>query len=124
MSHIIDKYLLGDTSAIRTGVTWFYSVSEFTGILKHAHNLGVQVPDFLLDKLKFIQDQLNKSENGKEAEKKILNDYFDAKEYFKSEEQEAEKAEQIEQIERANLNKDFLESLTGVYSGFDYTDFN
>ena len=116
VSHIFDKYLLGDTSAVRTGVTLFYAIIEFSGILKHAHNLGVQVPDFLVEKLKVILKQFN---GEKPPEERIKDDCFDIREFINLEEKkDAEKAEQIEKIERATLNKDFIESLTGVYSGF------
>ena len=117
VSHIFDKYLLGDTSAVRTGVTLFYAIIEFTGILKHAHNLGVQVPNFLIDKLKVVLKQFNIGDDGEKAEQQVLDNYFDIKEYINLEEKkEAEKIEQIDKIERATLNKDFIESLTGVYS--------
>lgn len=118
--HILDKYLLGDTSAIRTGVTIFYAISEFAGILRHAHNLGVQVPNFLMTKIKEIQKQFFGKEEKKKPEQQILNDYFDIRDYIKIE-AEAEKAEKIEKIEKARLNKDFIENLTGVCSNdFDF----
>ena len=105
--HILDKYLLGDTSAIRTGITIYYAISEFTGILKHAHNLGVQVPDFILNRLKEVQKQLlgKEEQQEKKPEEQVVDDYFDIRDYIK-----------IEEIEKSELNKDFIESLTGVYS--------
>jgi len=108
--HVLDKYLLGDTSAIRTGVTIFYAISEFTGMLKHAHNLGVQVPAFLMDRIKEIQKQfLGKQEQEeKKPEQQVVDDYFDIRDYIK-----------IDEIEKSDLNKDFIESLTGVYSETD-----
>ena len=121
--HILDKYLLGDTSAIRTGVTIFYAISEFAGILRHAHNLGVQVPNFLMTKIKEIQKQFfGKEEEKKQEEQQIIDDYFDIREYINFEEaKDAEKAENIEKIEKTKLNKDFIENLTGVYSDdFDF----
>ncbi|MBR6900917.1 MAG: phage holin family protein [Synergistaceae bacterium] len=124
--HILDKYLLGDTSAIRIGITIYYAISEFTGILKHAHNLGVQVPNFLMTKIKEIQKQFfgKEEEKGKEKkpEEQILDDYFDIREYINFEDaQEAEKIEKIDKIEKAELNKDFIENLTGVYfNDFDF----
>ena len=121
--HVLDKYLLGDTSAIRTGVTIFYAISEFTSMLKHAHNLGVQVPDFLMNRIKEIQKQfLGKDEEEKKPEQQIVDDYFDIREFINFEEaKDAAEIEQIDKIEKAGINKDFIESLTGVYSD-DWSD--
>ena len=112
--HVLDKYLLGDTSAIRTGVTIFYAISEFTSMLKHAHNLGVQVPDFLMNKIKEIQKQFLGKEEEKKPVQQVVDDYFDIRDYINIEE-----IEKIEKIEKSKLNKDFIESLTGVYSETD-----
>jgi len=118
-SHVVDKYFLGDTSAIRTGVIFFYTASEFLGMLNHAHNLGVPVPNILIEKIKTIQKKFNvkKIENGNTSEQQILDDYFDIREYINLEDtKDAEKEEQIDKIEKAELTKDFIENLTGVYS--------
>ena len=107
--HVLDKYLLGDTSAIRTGVTIFYTINEFTSMLKHAHNLGVQVPDFLMNRIKEIQKQLlgKKEEEEKKPEQQIIDDFFDIRDYIN--------VDEIEKIEKSELDKDFIESLTGFY---------
>ena len=108
--HVLDKYLLGDTSTIKTGITIYYAISEFMGILKSAHNLGVQVPDFILTRLKEVQKQFLGKEEEKKPEEQVVEDYFDIRDYIKIEEIESPTAQKKE----SELNKDFIENLAGA----------
>ena len=122
VAHIIDKNFLGDTSTLKIGVILFYVTSEGIGILKHASNLDIPIPNFLLNKLKNLQKQLNNEEDNKKLEKQVLDDYFDIREFINLEEaKDAAEIEQIDKIEKSKINKDFIESLTGVYSD-DWSD--
>jgi len=54
-AHIVDKNLLGEGSAIRTAVIFFYMSNEIISLFENAVELGLPVPDVLknaLDKFK------------------------------------------------------------------------
>lgn len=61
VGHIIDSKIIGNGSAVRTAVIFFYASNEGISILENASKLGLPVPD----KLKMVLDQM-----GKEDEKK------------------------------------------------------
>lgn len=123
VAHIIDKHFLGDTSTLKLGVILFYVASEGIGLLKQASNFDIPIPAFLMNKLKSLQKQLNQNEeDNKRLEKQVIDDYFDIREFINLEEaKDAAEIEQIDKIEKADVNKDFIESLTGVYSD-DWSD--
>ena len=50
ISHILDKYLLGDTQVLRTAVCLFYIGNEGISIIENADVLGVPFPQTLRDK--------------------------------------------------------------------------
>lgn len=58
VAHIIDFYLIGSGSAIRTAVIFFYISNEGISILENTAKIGLPIPD----KLRSILEQL-KEEN-------------------------------------------------------------
>ena len=50
VAHVIDKYFLGDTAALRTAVCLFYVGNEGLSILENAYRLGIPFPQVLKDK--------------------------------------------------------------------------
>ncbi len=50
IAHILDKYMLGDTQALRTAVCLFYIGNEGLSIIENADNLGVPFPKALKDR--------------------------------------------------------------------------
>ena len=50
IAHILDKYMLGDTQALRTAVCLFYIGNEGLSIIENADALGVPFPKTLKDK--------------------------------------------------------------------------
>ena len=122
VAHILDKQFLGDTSTLKLGVTLFYVTTEGIGLLKYAKELDIPIPKLLMSRLNNLQKQLNTEEDNKRLEKQVMDDYFDIREFINLEEaKDAAEIEQIDRIEKAEINKDFIESLTGVYSD-DWSD--
>ena len=52
IAHVLDKYLLGDTQALRTAVSLFYIGNEGLSIIENADALGVPFPKALKDKFR------------------------------------------------------------------------
>ena len=60
VGHIIDKYVIGDGSVIRTAVIFFFVSNEGVSILENVAYIGLPIPE----KLKEVLAQLNqKTEN-------------------------------------------------------------
>ncbi|QGT99491.1 Holin [Candidatus Syntrophocurvum alkaliphilum] len=55
LAHIIDTYIIGDGSAIRTAVIFFYISNEGISIIENTSNIGLPIPQ----KLKDVLAQLN-----------------------------------------------------------------
>jgi toxin secretion/phage lysis holin len=54
-AHMVDKLLLGEGSAVRTAVVFFYLSNELISLLENGAELGLPIPDVLkntLEKLK------------------------------------------------------------------------
>jgi len=58
LGHILDSQILGDGSAIRTAVIFFYMSNEGLSILENAAHIGLPLPQ----KLKAVLKQLNEEE--------------------------------------------------------------
>lgn len=58
LGNILDIHLLGNGSAIRTAIIFFYVSNEGISILENCTRAGLPVPD----KLKAVLEQLNKTE--------------------------------------------------------------
>ncbi|MCM8900630.1 phage holin family protein [Caldicoprobacter algeriensis] len=58
LGNIIDVYLLGNGSAIRTAIIFFYVSNEGISILENCARAGLPVPD----KLKVVLEQFSKTE--------------------------------------------------------------
>ena len=59
IAKILDGYILGDGSALRTAVIFFYCANEGLSLLENAAHIGLPVPE----KLKGILEQLHDREN-------------------------------------------------------------
>ncbi|MDQ0154143.1 phage holin family protein [Robertmurraya andreesenii] len=61
VAHIIDSKIIGDGSAIRTAVIFFYLSNEGISIVENASRIGLSIPEKLKDILAQLRD---KKENG------------------------------------------------------------
>lgn len=62
LGHVIDRYVIGTGSSLRTMLIMFYLSNEGISVMENAGKMGVLVPD----KLKGILKQLNESSDKKE----------------------------------------------------------
>ena len=69
IAHILDKYLLGGTRALRTAVCLFYIGNEGISIIENADMLGVPFPQMLKDRFLGLKNSKH-GEEGKPAPKK------------------------------------------------------
>ena len=60
IGNIIDVYVLGDSSVLRTAVIFFYLSNEGVSLLENASRLGLPIPD----KLKEVLSQLHDNGDG------------------------------------------------------------
>lgn len=60
IGNIIDVYVLGDSSVLRTAVIFFYLSNEGVSLLENASRLGLPIPD----KLKAVLSQLHDKGDG------------------------------------------------------------
>ena len=58
LANILDIYILGEGSVLRTAVIFFYLSNEGVSMLENAAHLGLPVPD----KLKDVLEQLHERE--------------------------------------------------------------
>ena len=58
LANILDVYILGEGSVLRTAVIFFYLSNEGVSMLENAAHLGMPVPD----KLKDVLEQLHERE--------------------------------------------------------------
>lgn len=61
VGHIIDSKIIGNGSAVRTAVIFFYASNEGISILENASRLGLPIPE----KLKRVLDQMCKEDEKK-----------------------------------------------------------
>lgn len=57
VSHIIDAYVIGDGSVLRTAVIFFYLSNEGISILENAAHVGLPIPKKLKDMLEQIKEE-------------------------------------------------------------------
>ena len=57
IGNIIDVYVLGDSSVLRTAVIFFYLSNEGVSLLENASRLGLPIPDKLKDVLSQLHDK-------------------------------------------------------------------
>ena len=55
VGHIVDTYIIGDGSVLRTAVIFFYCSNEGVSMLENAGHLGLPIPE----KLKAVLEQLH-----------------------------------------------------------------
>jgi toxin secretion/phage lysis holin len=63
VAHIIDQNIIGDGSAIRTAVIFFYLSNEGISIIENATRLGLPIPEKLRDILEQLKDGGDKDGN-------------------------------------------------------------
>ena len=63
VAHIFDQNIIGDGSAIRTAVIFFYLSNEGISIIENAAKIGLPIPE----KLRSVLKQLNKEDNKNES---------------------------------------------------------
>ena len=59
IAHIIDSKILGNGSAIRTAVIFFYISNEGISILENAARIGLPIPEKLME----VLHQLNREDD-------------------------------------------------------------
>ena len=57
VGHIVDTYLIGNGSALRTAVLFFYCSNEGVSMLENAGHLGLPIPQKLKDVLEQLHDR-------------------------------------------------------------------
>jgi toxin secretion/phage lysis holin len=65
VAHVVDSKLIGDGSAIRTAVIFFYLSNEGISIIENATRLGLPVPTKLVNILEQLKD--GGSKNGRKG---------------------------------------------------------
>lgn len=55
IAHIIDIHLIGNGSAIRTAVIFFYTANERISIIENAAKIGLPIPQKLIDVLEQLK---------------------------------------------------------------------
>lgn len=65
IGHIVDMHLIGNGSALRTAVLFFYCSNEGVSMLENAAHLGLPIPQKLKDVLEQLHNREDdKNENG------------------------------------------------------------
>lgn len=62
VGHIIDSQVLGDGSALRTAVIFFYFSNEGLSLLENAGRLGLPIPDRIKDVLAQLHNRPDKGD--------------------------------------------------------------
>ena len=65
VANIVDKQIIGNGSAIRTAVIFFYLSNEGISILENTAQIGLPVPQKLRDVLEQLKGPEDKEDNGK-----------------------------------------------------------
>jgi len=62
VAHILDSYVIGDSSVLRTAVIFFYLSNEGISMLENAGHLGLPIPEKLKDVLEQLQNKSDAEE--------------------------------------------------------------
>lgn len=62
IAHLLDKYLLGGTSVVRTAVILFYVGNEGISIIENADSLGIPIPHMLKDRFLRLKNTHDKEQ--------------------------------------------------------------
>lgn len=68
IGHIIDAYVLGKGSVLRTAVIFFYIANEGLSLTENAAHLGLPIPAKLKDVLEQLHDRADKDGDSHEGE--------------------------------------------------------
>lgn len=68
IGHILDTYVIGNGSVLRTAVIFFYLSNEGVSLVENAAHLGLPVPEKLKDVLEQLHDRDEKEEGKDGAE--------------------------------------------------------
>ena len=116
ISHIIDKHMLGDTSAVRVGVTFFYIATEGVSMIKHADALGIKIPEFLKNRFVELEEKINSKEGlamrGEGIKQAIESEFFRSPD--KKEEKTPEKV--VNEKSKEVKTDTSLDSLKSIYT--------
>lgn len=70
VAHLMDKYVLGGTEALKTAVCMFYIGNEGISIIENADKLGLPFPEYFRDHFLNMKKMNEKKENEKEKKTK------------------------------------------------------
>ena len=62
VGHIVDTQIIGDGSALRTAVIFFYLSNEGISLLENAGHIGLPIPEKLKDVLAKLHDRTDKED--------------------------------------------------------------
>lgn len=62
VGHIVDTYIIGDGSTLRTAIIFFYCANEGVSFLENAGHLGLPIPAKLKAVLEQLHDRAEKEE--------------------------------------------------------------
>ena len=68
IGHIIDAYVIGAGSVLRTAVIFFYLSNEGVSLVENAGHLGLPIPSKLKTVLEQLHDRAEKEENSHDDE--------------------------------------------------------
>ena len=68
IGHIIDAYVIGNGSVLRTAVIFFYIANEGLSLTENAAHLGLPIPAKLKDVLEQLHDRADKDGDSYEGE--------------------------------------------------------
>ena len=68
VGHVLDTYVIGTGSILRTAVIFFYLSNEGVSLLENAAHLGLPIPEKLKLVLEQLHDRAEKSDTGQEGD--------------------------------------------------------
>lgn len=68
VGHVLDAYVIGTGSILRTAVIFFYLSNEGVSLIENAAYLGLPVPEKLKVVLEQLHDRAEKSDTGQEGD--------------------------------------------------------
>ena len=66
IAHILDAYVIGDGSVLRTAVIFFYISNEGVSLLENAAHLGLPIPEKMKEILAQLHGRADKTDEGGE----------------------------------------------------------
>ena len=66
IAHILDLYVIGTGSVLRTAIIFFYISNEGVSLMENASHLGMPIPTKLKDVLAQLHNRADKTDKGGE----------------------------------------------------------